>query len=62
MTQKIYHDNLLIETMLTPEQQDILKTNWLDWYIDNTIKQQQMSKTKKGQKLLQYLLNLKWEN
>ena len=60
MTEKIYHDNLLIETMLTPEQQDILKTNWLDWYIDNTIKQQQMSKTKKGQKLLQYLLNLKW--
>ena len=48
--------------MLTPEQQYILQTKWLDWYIDNTIKQQQMSETKKGQKLLQYLLNLKWEN
>ena len=49
--------------MLTPEQQDILKTKWLDWYIQNTegILKKNPS-TKKNQKLLENLLNLKWEN
>ena len=44
--------------MLTPEQQDILKTKWLDWYIQNT--QEVLKKyptNKKNQILLQNLLN-----
>ena len=58
---KIYHDNILIETMLTPEQQDILKTKWLDWYIQNTREVLKKHPTnKKNQILLENLLNLKW--
>ena len=48
--------------MLTPEQQDILKTKWLDWYINNTqgILKKNPS-TKKNQKLLNNLIQLKLE-
>ena len=47
--------------MLTPEQQDILKTKWLDWYIQNTREVlKKYTSNKKNQILLEYLLNLKW--
>ena len=49
-------------TFLTPWQEEILKTKWLDWYIQNTREVQKKYPRKKNKELLQYLLNLKWEN
>ena len=48
--------------MLTPEQQDILQTEWLDWYIDNTREVLKKDpRNKKSQKLLNNLIQLKLE-
>ena len=48
--------------MLTPEQQDILKTKGIDWYIKNTQEILKKHPKKKVEKLLNFLKKIKkWE-
>ena len=52
----------MTKEMLTPEQQDILKTKWIDWYIKNTQEILKKHPKKKVEKLLNFLKKIKkWE-